>query len=204
MTSYTVHLCESRTGNCTPIMLGWWLATLCSLTNQQCPPLCCHYSSGDTIQATTKPHQYPSKLRFISLASSLHHYKTPSLPFVIFPVSCWHLEVHYIVAIAQMLCCCFTVVLSMEKEPTYIQTKSVHVVLIVAKKDWWVQRGKWQQAEVLTHIHGVSVRLSADKHVSYLQEYVGGLARTLTQITSLFLAESSMEAHLSLASSFCQ
>ena len=111
-------------------MIGWWLATLCSLPNQQCPPLCCHYSSAETTQAT-KSHQYPSKSRFISLASSLHHYKTPSLhsaPLVPSLVVTWR-SISLWILPKCCTYCWFTIVLSMDKEATYIEAISVRVAL---------------------------------------------------------------------------
>ena len=48
------------------------------------------------------------------------------------------------------------------------------------------------------------MRLSADQHVSYLQEYVVGWQGAVkTQITSLLAAESGMDAHISLTPNLC-
>ena len=106
-------------------MLGWWLATLYYLTNQQCPPLCCH-SSGDTSQAT-KPHQYSSK-RFMSLASSLHHYKTPSLPSA--PLFPYLVGTRISITMWVLANCCaycwFTTLPHMDKKATYIGAKAVN------------------------------------------------------------------------------
>ena len=139
--SNAVHMCEFRTGSCCHYNLMYSYYAWMMIGNTVFPdkpavssavlPLFIWGHHTSHHQATPISFQIMVHLSCLlpqPLQNSLSSLRST------FPVLCWHLEVHYFVGIGKMLCCCFTVVLSMEKEPTYIQTKSVHVAFIVAKK----------------------------------------------------------------------